>query len=566
VLSLSTFAKSNKSIKTLKGDNDCVMSVSYSPDGKYLASGSCDGTIKIWDVNTGNCLKTFSGHNDVSYSPDGKYLASGSRDGTIELWDVSKFCKYYETSKVFMNIFPLILIIILIYTIFYLILKGKPQKIKLIINGYLDSFETIDYKKYGRLMTPYKYWDSSIDYLVIDGEVFYKSDNYIFNWKPEIYLKIQQGNIPEGFDIFIKPTFNSTKEYSNDAIMTLKTDKNRKIKFIVCLRQNDINVKINEPILISFKINAFIRETKFLFFNANINETIEYKFHIGGDLGDTWVAFDPGTTGSCVAIGNQPENITICKDSYYQKIIDSKLNFFINEDYISNNGEIPEYLYEYGTKANTKFGSNGVVSFQSIKKLLGYKDKKEISFKNNKLYLSGKELSSLLVKGLYNETINFIKRLNNNEFLNSSNFNLQRAVVTIPTNFKSSGGQVPIEYFLTDIAVLEVPEISEIVPLELGESDEVNNLDEVILIGYPHGDYSITEGNINSKEFQGYDLFKLDAASNPGNSGGPCILKSDNTVIGILVGGSGPLYQGENVALKINVVKKILDEQHITYN
>ena len=135
-----------------------------------------------------------------------------------------------------------------------------------------------------------------------------------------------------------------------------------------------------------------------------------------------------------------------------------------------------------------------------------------------------------------------------------------------PTNFTSSGGQVPMEYFLTDIAVLEVPEISEIVPLELGESDEVNNLDEVILIGYPHGDYSITEGNINSKEFQGYDLFKLDAVSNPGNSGGPCILKSDNTVIGILVGGSGPLYQGENVALKINVVKKILDEQHITYN
>ena len=39
-----------------------------------LQAKPCDGTIKIWDVNTGNCLKTFSGHNDVSYSPDGKYL------------------------------------------------------------------------------------------------------------------------------------------------------------------------------------------------------------------------------------------------------------------------------------------------------------------------------------------------------------------------------------------------------------------------------------------------------------------------------------------------------------
>ena len=126
-------------------------------------------------------------------------------------------------------------------------------------------------------------------------------------------------------------------------------------------------------------------------------------------------------------------------------------------------------------------------------------------------------------------------------------------------------GQVPMDYFLTDVAVLEVAEITEIEPLQLGESDAVNNLDEVILIGYPNGDYSISKGNINSDKFQGFNLFKLDATSNPGNSGGPCILKEDNTVIGILVGGSGPQYQGENVALKINDVKRILDNAKISY-
>lgn len=134
-----------------------------------------------------------------------------------------------------------------------------------------------------------------------------------------------------------------------------------------------------------------------------------------------------------------------------------------------------------------------------------------------------------------------------------------------PSTQKVINGTVPMNYFLDDVAVLEISPINDINPLILGESDGVNNLDEVILIGYPNGDYSITKGNINSDKFQGFNLFKLDASSNPGNSGGPCILKDDDTVIGILVGGSGPQYQGENVALKINDVKKILVQAKINF-
>lgn len=134
-----------------------------------------------------------------------------------------------------------------------------------------------------------------------------------------------------------------------------------------------------------------------------------------------------------------------------------------------------------------------------------------------------------------------------------------------PSSIHSQNGQVPAEYFLSDVAVLEVSEIKDIEPLILGESDAVQNLDEVILIGYPNGDYSITKGNINSDKYQGLNLFKLDATSNPGNSGGPCILKDDNTVIGILVGSSATAQQGENIALKMTDVKKILSEAKISY-
>lgn len=121
-----------------------------------------------------------------------------------------------------------------------------------------------------------------------------------------------------------------------------------------------------------------------------------------------------------------------------------------------------------------------------------------------------------------------------------------------------SNGNVPADYFLSDVAVLKVSEITSVEPLMLGESGSVVNLDEVVLIGYPNGDYSITKGNINSITYQGLDLFKLDATANPGNSGGPCILKSDNTVVGILVGNNATAQQGENISLKIDEVKKIM--------
>jgi WD40 repeat protein len=67
--------------------------VSFSSDGKILASGSDDKTIKLWDVETGKEIRTLTGHNSyvnsVSFSSDGKTLASGSSDGTIKLWNGS---------------------------------------------------------------------------------------------------------------------------------------------------------------------------------------------------------------------------------------------------------------------------------------------------------------------------------------------------------------------------------------------------------------------------------------------------------------------------------------------
>jgi WD40 repeat protein/energy-coupling factor transporter ATP-binding protein EcfA2 len=84
--------ETGQEIRTLTGHNDHVSSVSFSPDGKTLATGSWDKTIKLWNVETGQEICTLSGHNysvsSVSFSPDGKTLATGGWDKTIKLWNV----------------------------------------------------------------------------------------------------------------------------------------------------------------------------------------------------------------------------------------------------------------------------------------------------------------------------------------------------------------------------------------------------------------------------------------------------------------------------------------------
>jgi WD40 repeat protein len=77
---------------TFEGHSQYVTSVSFSPDGASIVSGSLDNTVKVWSVESGECVTTFEGHSDavtsVSFSPDGASIVSGSWDKTVKVWSV----------------------------------------------------------------------------------------------------------------------------------------------------------------------------------------------------------------------------------------------------------------------------------------------------------------------------------------------------------------------------------------------------------------------------------------------------------------------------------------------
>jgi ribosome assembly protein 4 len=91
-------ASSTKPLARLQGHQKLVNHVTFSPDGRYIASASFDNHVKLWNARDGKFINTLRGHvapvYQVSFSADSRLLVSGSKDTTLKVWDV-RTCKLH---------------------------------------------------------------------------------------------------------------------------------------------------------------------------------------------------------------------------------------------------------------------------------------------------------------------------------------------------------------------------------------------------------------------------------------------------------------------------------------
>ena len=107
---------SGECVKTFEGHQGAVLQVQFSSDNRSLISAGIDRLVKIWDIQSGECLQTLTGHSGLIYAMDvatslaspQKYAYTGSLDETIKMWDLTtvqclatwKIRRPYEDMKI----------------------------------------------------------------------------------------------------------------------------------------------------------------------------------------------------------------------------------------------------------------------------------------------------------------------------------------------------------------------------------------------------------------------------------------------------------------------------------
>ncbi len=242
------------------------------------------------------------------------------------------------------------------------------------------------------------------------------------------------------------PCDNKVPDFTLDHIL--------KVKIKVRIKMVDDNNKVIKYLVVPGR------------FGDSENVEKVYSFIVKPKLqnSDLWMAFDPGTTGSCAAFGiatlpSKLNNIYLAMNSYQVKhgndwvevnspVFPSKIRInkkssrlfsgaFTAEDLLEGANED----FEFGNKAEMLWGRQNC--FQSIKKLLGYASPQEIISDTNEIAeISGQDLAHLLVKGLYNHTKAYIEDKNNevddatrDMFMPNGVFSPQRAIVAVPNNY-----------------------------------------------------------------------------------------------------------------------------------
>ncbi len=363
----------------------------------------------------------------------------------------------YKSKLSIIMITYLLPIALVLLILIILIIVGKPKKLTLKMGTALnDSFEEINYKNrvegtnWGRQLIPYLRWgeNKKNQVFVLQGAVNLGNSILKGLWRNQVYIKIIQEKSAPGYEIRLRSDSDSISG-SNDALK-VSCSKHGDFEFNLDIEKVDALLQVDKRIKFEFVLEAFY-EKSILFFSKSLrSDFLKYSFYIGPDIGNTWVGIDPGTSGSCIAAGadGYPEVFIPKTETGEDLIIPSMLTFLKSADNNELRDALPhkEKKYFYGAlaKTNSSREQYAPATFRSIKKLLGFADKIQLDFTKNPVVsyqFDGKELCSLLVKGIYKELEKAVAKESKKELLINGVFKPKRAIVAIPNNFTAQKTQ-----------------------------------------------------------------------------------------------------------------------------
>mgnify|MGYP006416141909 FL=1 len=177
-------------------------SITFSPDGRYIAAGSDDGIVTLLEASTGGKIRTFSGHTrsvrSVKFSPDGHYVIATSDDGIAILWDASNGAQIKIISGH----------------------QGGVSSVKFSPDGeYIFTFDDISFRiwKIDRERELCRFWffDSSNEWIAITPEGYYNSSPK--GHQPiNIRFKNKVASIEQFYDVFYRPDIVEHKLKGHD--------------------------------------------------------------------------------------------------------------------------------------------------------------------------------------------------------------------------------------------------------------------------------------------------------------------------------------------------------------
>ncbi|MEO0726971.1 MAG: Hsp70 family protein [Bacteroidota bacterium] len=339
------------------------------------------------------------------------------------------------------------IVILIILCLFFCLLflwAGMPLGMQASMEGFVDTFEQIDFKSYGR---------RTVDYCALRGTpVRLRGRGHLHFRLPEwprptwirqhITCEIIKSETPAELVLQLEPVAGPER-YATGYPMKIPyaSVKEGRFDFKLVLQPINADIQWSEPVEIKCAIRLRYRAPSWLP-NSSLETMVTYHFLLGPDLGNVWLGIDPGTSGCCIAAASPVQPAVIEQVHGEDKITPSMITFDLEqspEEFFQKEGRLCTQLYEFGEAARAKMLIPNMHTLQSIKKMIGFKDEYRIQFANDRvLLLNARLLQTALLGSLYTDFANYLAA-NKDSFAGLLNegkaFQPQRAVITIPNNY-----------------------------------------------------------------------------------------------------------------------------------